>query len=285
MIPSRLEALLAPTSVVRRLATAFRAEGHSLYLVGVTVRDAFLPDTGAGDLDFTTDARPDRIEAILSPLASAMWTQGASFGTIGARVDGSDVEVTTFRSDVYREESRKPTVEFSDTIEEDLVRRDFTVNAMALAVHGEAPELIDPFGGMDDLVARRLRTPQDPHRSFEDDPLRMLRAARFISQLGFMPDDDVVTAIGEMRGRLNIVSAERIRDELSRLLVTADPAPGLWFLSDSRLADEFFHRPALARQFFKLRRYRIGTKPGEQVDHGIGDLVGHRGADWAPAFA
>ena len=240
MIPSRLEALLAPSSVVRRIAAAFADEGFSLYLVGGTVRDAFLADPSTGDLDFTTEARPERIEAILAPLASAVWTHGARFGTIGARVGGADVEITTFRSDVYLEDSRKPEVEFSETIEEDLVRRDFTVNAMALAVHGTSPELIDPFGGIDDLVARRLRTPQDPHRSFEDDPLRMLRAARFMSQLGFTPDASMVAAIREMRGRLSIVSAERIRDELSKLLVTSDPAAGLWFLADSQLADEFF---------------------------------------------
>lgn len=211
-----------------------------MYLVGGTVRDAFLADPTAGDLDFTTEARPEQIEALLTPLASAVWTQGARFGTIGARVAGTDVEITTFRSDVYHEDSRKPEVAFSDTIEEDLVRRDFTVNAMALAVHGTSPELIDPFGGMDDLVARRLRTPQDPHRSFEDDPLRMLRAARFMSQLGFTPDEAVGSAIAEMRGRLSIVSAERIRDELSKLLVTEDPSAGLWFLADTHLSDEFF---------------------------------------------
>lgn len=240
VIPSRLEALLAPSSVVHRVAAAFSAEGYSLYLVGGTVRDAFLADPTAGDLDFTTEARPEQIEALLTPLASAVWTQGARFGTIGARVAGTDVEITTFRSDVYHEDSRKPEVAFSDTIEEDLVRRDFTVNAMALAVHGTSPELIDPFGGMDDLVARRLRTPQDPHRSFEDDPLRMLRAARFMSQLDFTPDEAVGSAIAEMRGRLSIVSAERIRDELSKLLVTEDPSAGLWFLADTHLADEFF---------------------------------------------
>ncbi len=240
VIPSQLQHLLASDAAVARLGAAFAAKEIPLYLVGGTVRDAFLGVELAGDLDFATPAPPERIDEILSPLASAVWRQGMKFGTVGAHLFGADVEITTFRADHYRDESRKPEVSFSETIEEDLLRRDFTVNAMALAVHGTAPALIDPFGGMDDLIAKVLRTPQDPHRSFEDDPLRMLRAARFMSQIGFTPDAALRDAVMEMRARLSIVSAERIRDELSKLLLCEDPSAGLWFLADTKLSDEFF---------------------------------------------
>ena len=240
MIPARLQPLFHTDSIVQRLGEAFSKAGFELYLVGGTVRDAFLVEAPVGDLDFATNARPDDIRKLLAPLAAALWDQGAAFGTIGARINATEIEVTTFRSDVYRDDSRKPSVSFSDRIEEDLVRRDFTVNAMAFAVHGSDPILVDPFGGMDDLVAGVLRTPQAPTISFEDDPLRMMRAARFVSQLGFRADEAVIAAIAQMRGRLSIVSAERIRDELSRLLVTADPSAGLWLLADTQLSDEFF---------------------------------------------
>ena len=162
---------------------------------------------------------------------------GARFGTVCATVDGVQCEVTTFRSDVYHPESRKPEVVFGDDIETDLSRRDFSVNAMALQLPD--PRLIDPFNGAVDLVERRLRTPQSPDVSFTDDPLRMLRAARFIAGFGLGPVPELVDAVVEHRGRLEIVSAERIRDELSKLLVVEDPGPGLWFLARTRLADEF----------------------------------------------
>jgi poly(A) polymerase len=171
------------------------------------------------------------------PWADAVWLQGRRFGTIGCRKDGTLLEITTFRAEVYRAESRKPEVVFSDDIATDLSRRDFTVNAMALRL--PEPELVDPFDGAADLAARRLRTPLAPEISFLDDPLRMLRAARFIAQLGLAPDAALTDAVVELRHRLEIVSAERIRDELSKLLLVDDPSTGLWFLAETGLADEF----------------------------------------------
>jgi poly(A) polymerase len=166
-----------------------------------------------------------------------VWLQGRRFGTIGARRRGDDFEITTFRAEQYPADSRKPEVTFGDTIEADLERRDFTVNAMALRLSDAT--LVDPHDGLADLVARRLRTPLSPEISFGDDPLRMLRAARFASSLGFEPVDEVVAAMHAMRHRLEIVSAERVRDELSKLLVADDPSPGLWLLSRTELSDEF----------------------------------------------
>jgi poly(A) polymerase len=166
-----------------------------------------------------------------------VWLQGQRFGTIGCEKDGERFEVTTFRADVYRPESRKPEVTFSDDIVTDLSRRDFTVNAMAIAL--DDPTLVDPFDGLPDLAARRLRTPLSPEVSFDDDPLRMLRAARFVATLGFAPVPEIIAAIGDMRERLSIVSAERVRDELSKLLLAEDPSPGLWLIARTRLGDEF----------------------------------------------
>ncbi len=188
------------------------------------MRDALL-DREIGDVDIATDARPDVIEAALRPWADAVWLQGQRFGTIGCEKDGERFEVTTFRADVYRPESRKPEVTFSDDIVTDLSRRDFTVNAMAIAL--DDPTLVDPFDGLPDLAARRLRTPLSPEVSFDDDPLRMLRGARFVATLGFEPAPEIVAAIGDMRERLSIVSAERIRDELSKLLLAQDPVTGI----------------------------------------------------------
>ena len=166
-----------------------------------------------------------------------MWRQGERFGTIGCRIGDREFEITTHRAEAYSPDSRKPEVEFADAIEADLARRDFTVNAMALEV--PEPTLVDPFDGAADLAAGRLRTPLAPEESFSDDPLRMLRAARFISGYGLAPDDGLVAAVHEMGGRLEIVSAERIRDELDKLIVVDDPAPGLWFLVDTGLAEHF----------------------------------------------
>jgi poly(A) polymerase len=223
---------------VQRVAGELVAAGHQAYLVGGTVRDALLdrshPDA---DVDLTTDARPDEVERLVAGLAEHVWLQGRRFGTVGCRIDGSDIEITTFRAEVYRADSRKPEVVFADDLETDLSRRDFTVNAMALRL--PHPELIDPFGGAADLAARRLRTPLAPEISFADDPLRMLRAARFIAGFGLEPEPAILAAVEEMRGRLEIVSAERIRDELSKLLVVPDPTTGLWFLCTTGLADEF----------------------------------------------
>jgi poly(A) polymerase len=171
----------------------------------------------------------------VAPLAESIWDQGARFGTIGAKVGGRLVEITTHRAEAYSPDSRKPEVRFSDVVETDLSRRDFTVNAMALALPD--PVLVDPFDGMIDLHAKRLRTPLDPDISFTDDPLRILRAARFIAGYELEPDPALVDAVGRLVGRLDIVSAERIRDELDKLLVVEDPSPGLWFLVDTGIAD------------------------------------------------
>jgi poly(A) polymerase len=222
------------SAVTDQLARRFAVGGHRLYLVGGPVRDALL-GRESNDLDFTTDARPEDVLAIVSPLGPT-WTTGIVFGTVGVRVDGRACEITTFRSDSYDVESRKPAVEFGSTIEGDLGRRDFTVNAMAVALPIDAAEpIVDPFGGLDDLVAGVLRTPIAPERSFDDDPLRMLRAARFTAQLGFTVAPDVLAAVREMGSRLEIVSAERIRDELIKLLCAPDPRRGLELLVDTGL--------------------------------------------------
>ncbi|MCS5723175.1 CCA tRNA nucleotidyltransferase [Herbiconiux sp. CPCC 203407] len=225
---------LAAGGPVRLLAEAFAAAGHELALVGGPVRDAFL-GRAITDLDFTTDATPDEILAIVTPISQAQWDVGRAFGTIAARIDGETVEITTYRSDSYDHTTRKPAVEFGDTLEGDLLRRDFTVNAMALRV----PELklVDPSGGMDDLIAGVLRTPGTPEVSFGDDPLRMLRAIRFTAQLGFTVAVDAAVAISEMRESISIISVERINDELSKLLKTDAPRRGVELLVESGLAE------------------------------------------------
>ena len=237
VIPERLAPIL---DEVHPLAARFEAAGHRLYLVGGIVRDLVLGRPLGGDIDLTTDARPDVTATLARPWADAVWDQGARFGTIGLKRGTTVFEVTTHRAEAYVPESRKPEVSFADEIEADLARRDFTVNAMALRVTGtadEAPELIDPFGGVDDLAANVLRTPLAPEVSFTDDPLRMLRAARFIAGYGLQPEPALLSAVRDLVGRLEIVSAERIRDELCKLLVVEDPTPGLWFLVDSGMAD------------------------------------------------
>ena len=223
----------------RALAERFNAAGHRVYLVGGIVRD-LLADRPLDqpDIDLTTDARPADIKAVLDGWADAIWTQGERFGTIGAKKGARSFEITTHRAEAYVPDSRKPAVEFSDAIEADLSRRDFTVNAMALTL--PEPELVDPFDGSADLLAHhRLRTPLAAAQSFTDDPLRMLRAARFIAGFGLEPDPDVRDAIADLRHRLEIVSAERIRDELDKLIVVEDPSAGLWFLFETGLFDEF----------------------------------------------
>jgi len=235
---ARLTAVIGASPVIRRVADAFEAAGHDLHLVGGPVRDALM-GRGVHDLDFTTDARPDAIESVLRGLTKSTWDMGREFGTIGAtvRVGGAEdtVEVTTFRADSYDPASRKPTVEFGDSLVDDLVRRDFTVNAMALSVVSGA--FADPHGGLADLEARVLRTPSTPEVSFSDDPLRMMRAARFASQLGFEPAPEVVEAMTDMAERIDIISAERVRDELSRLLLADAPRAGLDLLVRTGLAD------------------------------------------------
>ena len=235
MIPERLQPIL---DQVTPLAERFDAAGHRVFLVGGIVRDLVLGrPTDRADLDLTTDARPEATKAILAGWADSVWDQGQSFGTIGAKRNGTTFEVTTHRAEAYRSDSRKPFVTYADDVAVDLSRRDFTVNAMALRLPDL--ELIDPYGGVVDLAQSRLRTPLSPEESFSDDPLRMLRAARFIAGYGLQPDDHLVKAVVDLRGRLEIVSAERIRDELSKLLVVDDPSAGLWFVADTELADEF----------------------------------------------
>jgi poly(A) polymerase len=237
-LPPRLAPYLEDQAPLMQLAARFGDAGHSLYLVGGWLRDAIAGrDLAEHDIDLATDARPDAIEALLDGWAEHLWLQGRRFGTIGAQRGGLRFEVTTFRAEVYHPDSRKPEVVFGDDIETDLSRRDFTVNAMALAL--PVLHFVDPFGGLADLVARRLRTPLSADVAFLDDPLRMLRAARFASSLEFEPDGDVVEAMARHRERLEIVSAERIRDELSKLLVAPDPQAGLWLLARTRLSDEF----------------------------------------------
>lgn len=227
---------LAASPVVAALARAFADAGHDLAIVGGPVRDALL-GRATHDLDFTTDARPDDILRIVTPVSTAQWDIGRAFGTIGARVQGEQVEITTYRADSYDGVTRKPTVEFGDTLEDDLVRRDFTVNAMALRVTDV--KLVDPTGGVEDLLAGVLRTPIDPRISFGDDPLRMLRAARFSSQLGFEVEAGTRDAIEALRETLSIVSPERIQGELTRLLGTEDPVRGIRVLVETGLIEQF----------------------------------------------
>ena len=248
------------------LAQRFRTAGHRLYLVGGTVRDLFVANDRADfDLDLTTDARPPEIKRCLDGWADAIWNQGEKFGTIGAqRVDPATgreriYEITTFRAEAYTDDSRKPHVVFADDIEADLSRRDFTVNAMALELTagGDDPTLIDPFGGVADLATRTLRTPLGPDISFSDDPLRMLRAARFIAGYELEPTGDLVQAVRDMASRLEIVSAERIRDELDKLMVVDHPAAGLWFLVDTGLADQFLPElPAMRLEHDPIHRHK-----------------------------
>ncbi|HET9078847.1 MAG TPA: CCA tRNA nucleotidyltransferase [Acidimicrobiales bacterium] len=253
MVPDRLRPLISETS---GLAERFAAAGHRLYLVGGVVRDAILDRLrDDADLDFTTDARPDDTERLVSGLASSVWTQGKRFGTIGVKVGGRTMEITTHRSEAYTADSRKPDVAFSDAIEADLSRRDFTINAMALSL----PDLrlIDPFGGAADLAAARLRTPLSAEESFSDDPLRMMRAARFIAGYGLTPDPALVDAVRVMRARLDIVSDERIRDELDKLMVVPRPGEGMWFLVRTGLAEEFLPElPALALEQDPIHQHK-----------------------------
>jgi poly(A) polymerase len=253
MVPERMRPLLDEvTPVAQRFTTA----GRTLYLVGGVVRDAILGRLSeASDVDFTTDARPDEIESLVRGWADAVWTQGKRFGTIGFLFGGRRYEVTTHRAEAYHPDSRKPDVAFADAVEADLARRDFTVNAMALALPDMA--LVDPFGGVDDLGAGRLATPLSPEESFNDDPLRMLRAGRFIAGYGLSPTPELVAAVQHLSSRLSIVSAERIRDELDKLLVIPRPTEGLWFLVRTGLADEFLPElPALGLEQDPIHQHK-----------------------------
>ena len=228
--------LVTVPPVAQELADLFGAAGHRLYLVGGTVRDALLgrPET---DLDFTTDARPAAVLALVDGWASAVWDTGIAFGTVGLRRRGVTMEITTFRSDAYDRVSRNPVVAYGDTIEEDLERRDFTVNAMAVELTGGRRAFVDPFGGLAALASGVLDTPATPEESFADDPLRMLRAARFVAQLGFTPAPRVVAAMTAMAAELGRITAERVQVELSKLIMGAHPRRGLELLVDTGLAE------------------------------------------------
>ncbi|MGX7823765.1 CCA tRNA nucleotidyltransferase [Actinokineospora sp. 24-640] len=226
--------LLRTAPVVDDLAARFAAAGHRLYLVGGSVRDALIGKPGT-DLDFTTDARPEHVMALVKDWADAVWDTGIAFGTVGAAKGGQTCEITTFRADAYDRVSRNPQVRFGDTIEGDLVRRDFTVNAMAVDL--STKELVDPHGGAAALSTRVLDTPATPEESFADDPLRMLRAARFVSQLCFVPAPRVVAAMTAMSAEIARITPERVQAELSKLLCGDHPRAGVELLVDTGLAD------------------------------------------------
>ncbi len=237
--------LVRVSPVAAELGQRFAAAGHALHLVGGSVRDALLGRLG-DDLDLTTDARPERVLELVEGWADTTWATGIAFGTVGLARHGLKLEVTTYRAEAYDPASRKPEVRYGDSLVDDLGRRDLTVNAMAVALPDwRSPgAFVDPFGGLDDLAARVLRTPGRPEDSFSDDPLRMLRVARFASQLAdpaapgdvFTPDPAVVEAMTAMADRLAIVSAERVKEELSKLLLGAAPRRGLELLVGTGLA-------------------------------------------------
>ncbi len=226
--------LLKVFPVADDLGARFSAAGQALHLVGGSVRDALLGRLKS-DLDFATDARPERILELVEGWAEAVWTTGIAFGTVGAQREGHRLEITTYRADSYDRVGRKPDVTYGESLEDDLVRRDFTVNAMAVSIPEHA--FIDPYDGLADIAAKRLRTPARPEDSLTDDPLRMMRAARFVSQLGFTVDADVVAAMTAMSGEIKRISAERVREELSKLICGAYPRAGLELLVTSGLAD------------------------------------------------
>nr|WP_202542497.1 CCA tRNA nucleotidyltransferase [Streptomyces sp. SID2563] len=246
--------LLRVAPVADDLARRFQDAGFSLALVGGSVRDALLGRLG-NDLDFTTDARPEDVLKIVRPWADSVWEVGIAFGTVGAQKHGYQIEVTTYRSEAYDRTSRKPEVSYGDSIEDDLVRRDFTVNAMAVALPEKV--FIDPHDGRKDLAERVLRTPGTPEASFSDDPLRMLRAARFAAQLDFEVAPEVVGAMTEMAGRIEIVSAERVREELNKLLLSSHPRKGLSLLVETGLAQQVLPElPALRLESDEHHRHK-----------------------------
>jgi poly(A) polymerase len=225
--------LVQVPEVADLLGEAFAAAGHELHLVGGTVRDALL-GRASDDLDFATDARPEAVLALVAGLGTT-WTTGIDFGTVGVLVQGRRCEITTYRADRYDRISRNPLVAYGDSLDDDLRRRDFTMNAMALSVPGHV--FTDPYGGLRDLASGALRTPADPRESFADDPLRMLRAARFVSQLGVTPAADLVAAMNELAPEIGRITAERVQAELTKLLLGGHPRRGLELLVDTGLAD------------------------------------------------
>ena len=257
--PELLAAQAAITAIgalpdVMEIAQVFSDAGFELAVVGGPVRD-FILDRPITDLDFTTNALPEQIIKLMNPWADSVWDVGIEFGTVGVRRGDFSVEITTYRADIYRSDTRKPEVKFGTSLEDDLIRRDFTINAMAVRI----PELefVDPFGGVSDLARKLIRTPREAELSFSDDPLRMMRAARFASQLGFGLVADVVIAATDMADRISIVSAERVRDELNKLLLGAHPALGLEILTGTTLADHVLPElPALQLEIDEHHRHK-----------------------------
>jgi len=231
-----IASLIKRAPLASSLAQSFAAQGFRLALVGGPVRDALLGRLG-NDLDFTTDARPEVTKKILQAWAENVWDTGINFGTVAGKRGDTTVEVTTYRTESYDPESRKPDVEYGDSINGDLSRRDFTVNSMALELTTKTPEFIDPFNGLEDLAKKVLRTPTKAENSFSDDPLRMMRAARFASQLEFEIAPDVLQAMKDMAGRISIISAERIRDEFIKMLMSKNPRTGITLLVETGLAE------------------------------------------------
>ena len=273
MIPERFAPVLAELAP---LAERFERAGHRLYLVGGIVRDLLLGLGDSYDIDLTTPARPNEIKALLDGWADHVWPQGERFGTIGARRGERTFEITTHRAERYNPDSRKPEVTFGDDIDEDLSRRDFTINAMALRLGSAAPSLVDPYDGAMHLVTKQLRTPLSPEISFNDDPLRMLRAARFLARFEMTADPALLAAVDALAPRLEIVSPERVRDEFDKLMTLDHPAAGLWFLVEHGLADQFLpelpamrleqdpihrHKDVLAHTIAVVENVRADAKP------------------------
>src|SRR5438309_914901 len=250
----RLLELIEEGSVVREVGERFEGGGFETWIVGGPVRDCLL-GREAPDIDIATDAKPTQMLQILRGWADELWLQGVRYGTVGALIDGQRVEITTYREEWYPEDSRKPEVHFALDIASDLSRRDFTVNAVAVRI--PAGEVFDPTGGLQDLRRKLLRTPASPEQAFTDDPLRMLRACRFAAVLGFEVADEVRDAIQRMRDRISIVSAERVRDELSKLLVGDEAARGLDMMVATGLADLVLPElPALAMEQDPVHRHK-----------------------------
>ncbi|QGG43076.1 CCA tRNA nucleotidyltransferase [Aeromicrobium yanjiei] len=251
---ARIDAELAANPFLAEIGVLFESAGHELAIVGGPVRDAVLGRPG-NDWDLTTSARPEEIESVVAGWADAVWDIGREFGTIGVRKGDHQLEITTYRSDEYEAGSRKPEVMFGDSLDGDLARRDFAVNAMAIRLPSR--EFVDLFGGLDDIDHRLLRTPVTPEQSFSDDPLRMMRAARFVAQLGFTASPDVEAAMAAMAPRLEIVSAERIRDELNKLLLSPHPVAGLRLLVGTGLAEQMLPElPALKLERDEHHRHK-----------------------------
>ena len=281
--PSLISSLSEAMASVGGLVGDFTASGHRLYLVGGAVRDLLVATTGPPsgvdlvDLDFTTDATPDRIVQLVEPHAAAVWTQGARFGTIGAKIGARLVEITTHRAEAYDETSRKPAVTFGQSIDDDLARRDFTINAIALSLPDG--ELVDPFGGRADLTAGVLRTPLEPSVSFTDDPLRIMRAARFIARFHLQPTTELVAAAASGSERLVIVSAERVQAELEKQLAVDEPGPGFAFLDRTGVLDHVIPELSVVDHAGRAEAIALAAAPGSPLVRRAGLLLPLRGRD------